>query len=270
MGAYDRNPFLYTIEGEDPEFVLEQMDTASEILFAGFQPTDNILIKINTNSPLPYPASTSGQFLKFFLKLLHRNGFHQLAVGDCSSNSYLPTRSVFKKLGFDRIITGEANVLAFEEEPYVEVALDGEYLKSVRLSKHAYTFDRIINLTNMKTHCLADYSLAMKNLIGFLHPLDRKALHESHLREKIAEITLGIRPDLNIVDARLFFITGGPDEGDVARGNTVFVSNDLLKIDIEAYRRLYEWKRETGITVNFLEEPADMPQISHYIRMHQQ
>jgi len=269
LQAIDKpDPFVYFLKGEESAFIMEQMEMMAGKLFFGFKSTDSFLIKINANSSLPYPASTDLQFLEAFLRMLLNHGFKDITIGDCSSNRYLPTMSVFKKLGITRMVKGKAKLIAFEEGAYVKADLGGEYLKSARLSKYAYTFDRIINMTNMKTHYLADYSLAMKNLVGFLHPLDRAALHESHLQEKVAELSLAIVPDLNIIDARRFFITGGPDEGEIAKGASVFVSNDMLKIDLEAYQHLYQWKRDAGLIGDFREDPAGMAQISQYMRQH--
>ncbi len=264
----NHNTFVYTIKGEEPESIMEQLEMMGENLVVGFEPDESILIKINANSSLPYPASTSGRFLDSFVKLLQSKGFNRLTIGDCSSNRFLPTRSVFKRLGLNHIAKGKAELIAFEEGPYVKAELGGGYLESPRLSKYAFSFDRIINLTNMKTHCLADYSLSMKNLVGFLHPLDRTELHRCHLKEKIAELSLAIVPDLNIIDARSFFITGGPDKGEVARGNCVFVGNDMLKTDLEAYGQLYRWKSQAGVIGEFREDPACTGQICHYLRLH--
>ena len=247
---------------------MEQMDVLAGELWGEFSRSDRILIKINANSSFPYPASTSGRFLEALLLFLRRKGFSRLAVGDCSSNRFLPTRSVFHRLGLDSVVKGKAELLAFEDGPYVKVDLGGEYMKSACLSKYAFSFDRIINLTNMKTHNLADYSLSMKNLVGFLHPLERKGLHEGYLREKVSELSLAIVPDLNIIDARSFFITGGPDEGETARGDRVFAGSDMLQTDCAAFSQLYMWKRDAGVTGEFREDPAGMAQISHYLKIH--
>lgn len=259
--------YVFMIEEDNPELIMEFFSSVSDQILAGFQQSDSVLVKINTNSSFPYPASTSCDFLAAFVTFLRKHGFNRITVGDCASNRFLPSKRVFKELGLKRCLLGKADLVAFEDKPYVEVNVNGHYLKSARISRCAFDFDKVINLTNMKTHCLAGYSLAMKNLIGFLHPLDRKALHENHLQEKIAEISLCIQPDLNIIDARRFFISGGPDQGEVAVGNTVLVSNDLLTIDVEAYKRLFNWKLEAGDSGEFDEDPYNMPQISHYAKL---
>lgn len=262
-----KEPFLFAFQETDLESIMDQFELHKDCILGNFNEADNVLIKVNLNSSLPYPASTSGDFLLALIKFLRNNGYFHLTVGDCSSNSFLPTKRVLKDLGLLRRLRGQAAFIAFEEGTYVEVSLGGCYVDSLLISQHAFEFDRIINLTNMKTHCHAGYSMAMKNLFGFLHPFERKGFHANHLNEKIAELSLCIHPDLNIIDARKFFITGGPNEGEVAVGNTVFVSNDMLLCDVEAYRSLYNWKLEEGKETNgFLENPFEMPQISHYIR----
>ncbi len=262
-----KEPFLFAFQEADLDSIMEQFTLHQDCILGSFNAADKVLIKVNLNSSLPYPASTSGDFLVALIKYLRHHGYKHLTVGDCSSNSFLPTKRVLKDLGLLRSLTGLAEFSAFEEGPYVEVSLGGCYVDSLRISQHAFDFDRIINLTNMKTHCHAGYSMAMKNLFGFLHPSERQGFHANHLNEKIAELSLCINPDLNIIDARKFFITGGPNEGEVAVGNTVFVSNDLLLCDVEAYRSLYNWKLKEGKeSEGFLENPFEMPQIVHYIR----
>lgn len=262
------NSFLFSFSAADPDKIMEQLSIHQEEILAGFKPSDLILIKINANSSLPYPASTSPGFLLALLTWLHKNGLHQLTVGDCSSNAYLPTRRVFSRLGMLKLMKGKADFLGFENGSWLEAAVPDGYLGTIRLSQHLFNFDKIISLTNMKTHCWADYSLAMKNLVGFVHPLDRILLHQDHLQEKVAELSLLIRPDLNIVDGRRFFITGGPNEGEVAVGNTVWVSNDLLTIDRAAYKQLYDWKLAAGVEGSFSSEPDKMRQIAHYLNVH--
>lgn len=253
---------VLTFAGCDSD-IFRQMREQSECLFGDFHPNDRVLIKINCNTADPYPASTDRPFLLFVLDLLSSRGITCVTVGDCSALTRLPTHQVFKASGLSSALKGKAKVVCFDEGRWVTVPIPGEYLKRVTVPECVFMTDKIIYLANCKTHRLADFSLGMKLAVGFMHPHERYALHQDHLCEKIAEISLALQPDLTIVDARYTFIDDGPDKGRVAMGNTVFAGRDMLRTDAQAYRLLYMLKKEAGCIGRFSEDPLDMTQFRH-------
>lgn len=223
----------------------------------------SILIKINLNTADPYPASTDPVMLAALLRFLREKNLRRLWVGDCSSVGSVPTKKTVAKAGIMSAIEDMADLLCFDDGPWVSVPISGYYMTEVTVPKVVMEVDRIISLANIKSHGEADFSLGMKLAVGFMHPLERVPLHRDHLREKIPEISLAVQPDLTIIDGRTIFITGGPRRGETARCDTMVVGTDVVKADVAAYRVLVDAKKKNNRISGFTEEPFDMLQFSH-------
>jgi len=217
-----------------------------------------ILVKINLNTADAYPASTDPEFLIALLDAMRDKGFKNLLVGDCSSISALPTKRTAVKAGIAEVIRGKAQLICFDNEPWVRVNIGGKYLSSAVVPRIVFEVDRIIHLANMKTHCLADFSFGMKLGVGYMHPLERRELHREYLQEKVAELTLAVQPDLTIIDGRKAFVCGGPTKGRVEKAGVVLWGENLLAVDVEAYRRLYALKKNADCLEGFKEDPFEM------------
>lgn len=228
-----------------------------------FYPGQKVLIKINMNTEDPYPASTCPDMLSELVNLLYSKGIRDIIVGDCSSISSLPTKNVARKTGISDAISDKARVVCFDNGPWVKVPIEGYYLKQVTIPKVVFEVDRIIFLSNLKTHRLADFSLGMKLSVGFMHPLERYSLHKDHLKEKTVEINLAVAPDFTIIDGRKAFIDGGPEKGRLEETGIVLFGMNQLYVDIEAYKQLYSFKKQGGCTGSFKENPLDMIQLAH-------
>jgi uncharacterized protein (DUF362 family) len=224
---------------------------------------ERILIKINLNTADAYPASTDPDFLIALLDAMRDKGFKNLLVGDCSSISALPTKRVAAKTGIAEVIRDKAQLICFDNEPWVRVNIGGKYLSSAVVPEVVFEVDRIIHLANMKTHCLADFSFGIKLGVGYLHPLERRELHREYLHEKVAELALAVQPDLTVIDGRKAFVCGGPVNGRVKKAGIVLWSENPLAVDLEAYRRLYALKKNVNCLEGFKEDPFEMRQLKH-------
>jgi uncharacterized protein (DUF362 family) len=72
----------------------------------------------------------------------------------------------------------------------------------------------------------------MKSLVGATkHPEDRYRLHMRNVEEKIAELNLAFRPDLNIIDGWKCFVKGGPDKGEVKEPHLILAGKDRVALD---------------------------------------
>ncbi len=228
-----------------------------------FSPEHRILIKINLNTADPYPASTSPQMLSWLLDFLHDRGIRRVIVGDCSSLSALPTRKAARRAGLLAAINGRAELLYFDETPWVTVPVSGRYLDRITVPQITQDVDRIIALANLKTHHLATFSAGLKLGVGFMHPMERYNLHRDHLNEKIAEISLAVPPDLTIIDGRRAMISGGPAVGQVEKAGIVIIGTNPMLVDAEACRQLHALKIEHGCLENFPAEPFAQGQLAH-------
>ena len=258
----ENHKILKELSGNDAEIFAEMRDLNKD-LFRGFEPGNKVLIKININTADEYPASTDPELLCNLIDCLKNIGISDIEVGDCSAYTRLPSRGVMKKTPLYDAVKNSARIRFFDEEKWFKVHINGEYLKKITLPEAVFKADKIIYLSNLKTHRLADFSFGMKLAVGFMHPKERLELHKENLQEKIAEIMLAIEPDVIIIDARKCFVTGGPDCGDTAQGHSVIVGNDLLETDLKAYNVLCEIKKENDCMQQFKDDPFEMRQFKH-------
>jgi uncharacterized protein (DUF362 family) len=228
-----------------------------------FAPGQKVLIKINLNTANPYPASTNPATLAALLDFLSARGIDDITVGDCCSIRVLPTTRVIRQTGIPEVVAGRGRLACFDPGPWVRVPVNGVYLKEVTVPRLALEADRVISLANLKTHNRAGFTCGLKLAVGFMHPMERPALHSAHLGEKIAEISLAVPADLVLVDAGVVFITGGPDEGRAEKADTFLAGTNLLAVDLEAYRLLYELKSRLGCREDFPQDPFLAAQLGH-------
>jgi uncharacterized protein (DUF362 family) len=97
-----------------------------------------------------------------------------------------------------------------------------------------------------------------------MHPAERFSLHrDGCLEERISEVALAVTPDLTIIDARLAFVTGGPDKGRIGEPGTILMSNQLMAADLKAYQLLFETKQKLDCPEGLQPDPFTMAQFRH-------
>lgn len=197
---------------------------------------DSVLLKPNYNSSDPPPASSDPQFVKALVELLSEHGAGKVILGESSMQGFT-TRKVMGKTGtLEKLRTTGTELVFFDEGKWVEVNIDGEYLKKASLPDRALQTDKVVHCCNIKTHFRADFSLSLKLAFGFVKGSERLAFHMQHLKEKIVDLNLVIHPSLIIMDGRKCFISGGPFHGEVREPNVVLASADRVAIDVEAIK----------------------------------
>ncbi|HPQ46509.1 MAG TPA: DUF362 domain-containing protein [Clostridia bacterium] len=226
---------------------LDDFNKEAHILFSDYDSSDRVLIKVNLNSGLPFPASVSLDMLKSLILLLNQLGIKNITVADCSGLTHLPTSKNMKTKELYSLRSNEISVRTFDFGRWRNVPVKGQYHKHIIIPEIAYKVDRIINLSNLKSHRLAGHSGPIKNLVGFMHPRQRYQLHEDHLVERIAEIPLALVPNINIVDARRIFVDGGPDYGKEVPADMIIAGTDLIDIESEAYNLLIDKRKQYNI-----------------------
>jgi uncharacterized protein (DUF362 family) len=117
-------------------------------------------------------------------------------------------------------------------------------------------FDKLVYSCCMKTHFRADFSLSLKLAFGFTKKSDRIDFHLRHLKEKLVDLNLVVKPNLIIMDGRTCFISGGPFTGEVRKPNLVMASGDRIAMDVESIKVIAGFQ---GSTLN--EDPWDYTQI---------
>lgn len=221
---------------------------------------DRVLIKPNFNSPDLPPGSTDLEFLQAIIEILREHGA-RVSVGECSGGLWRPTRNTVRKLKVPELLARlGVEMIIFDDRPrdWVRVNVGGDYLKTVIVPRAAYEADKLVYLPCLKTHRIGRFSMSLKLSVGFMHPGERRSLHQSHLEEKAAEINLAWQPYLTVMDGRKAFISGGPDKGELAHPGILMASGDMVAIDIEGLKVLGGYRAQNKLTSN----PEGSPQIA--------
>lgn len=111
----------------------------------------------------------------------------------------------------------------------------GVKLKQAKVHELVLEADVLINVPVLKHHSSAEFSIAMKNLMGVVW--DRRYWHRNDLDQCIADFATICRPHLNVVDAYRVMKQNGPrgvSIADVALYKTQILSTDMVAIDAAA------------------------------------
>ncbi len=131
------------------------------------------------------------------------------------------------------------------------------------LAELLFAVDHVINVPVIKTHFQAWFTMSMKAFVGMSHHRTRREFHTafkgdsnlmnqkasggrrrlgaegrkldieevSPMVNRVAELNLGIRPALNILDGTRSFVFGGPSHGDTVDPKLVAASRDRIAAD---------------------------------------
>jgi uncharacterized protein (DUF362 family) len=234
---------------------------------------DIILLKPNYNTAHPFPGSSDPDFIRAVVEILYEAGARKVILGE--RTALLHSRRVLEQAGVVDVaekVGAEVRVFGrdgwaalFDTKGWRRVEVPGgRYLHKVSLAKEALEIQKIVYVPLIKTHHAADFTGAIKLAMGFVKPFfDQIALHRRRLREKLAELSLVVEPDLIIMDARKVFIRGGPAEGELRAPSLILASGNQVAIDIEGVKILQSYEG------NSLEDenPWDLMQIKHAVEL---
>lgn len=200
------------------------------------KPGDTVLVKPNVNSDDSYPGTTNPEVIKEVVSMCFEKGAKRVIVADRSGVLWQDTMRNMEKTGIAQAAkSAGAEVLALENEEWILVKPQGVkyWVNGFRIPKIVLEVDHLINVAVVKTHSIADFSMSLKNFVGFIHMSDRMFMHSSgNLKEMIAELNLAFNPKLNILDASKVFVRGGPDRGEVRTPMMIIAGNDRVAVDI--------------------------------------
>ena len=198
------------------------------------RPGQSVLLKPAVNSGNPYPATTDPEVVYILAKLVREAGGRPFVA---DRTMFLrSTRAAFEKT---RILdaAGAAGVPCLPLDDAEVVALHHPLASHwsdaiVLIYRPASEADHVINLCTLRTHRLGGFTMAMKNWVGVVAGSARPGMHlGSGFRERLAEISLVVRPSLVLLDGRQGFADRGPGEGELCRPGFIAASSDPLAID---------------------------------------
>ena len=146
-------------------------------------------------------------------------------------------RGVYRACGMEAIASRDSIELNYNVEETEKSHPEGKITKNLTLMKVIEEVDAIINIAKLKTHGMALYTGAVKNLFGVI-PGTIKA--EYHLRMKklddfsdmLLDISTYVKPVLSIVDAVVGMEGQGPSAGDPRKIGAVLASANPYALDV--------------------------------------
>jgi uncharacterized protein (DUF362 family) len=148
----------------------------------------------------------------------------------------------YKNSGVEKAVkdAGGKMVAGNSQGSYQEIDIpDGKRLKKTRVHELILESDVFINVPVLKQHGGAGLCVSMKNLMGAVW--DRQFWHANDLHQCIADFTLAVKPDLNIVDAYRVLKRNGPrgvSKADVVEMKSLIMGRDMVALD-SAATKLY-------------------------------
>ncbi len=211
---------------------------------------DQVLLKPNFNTGDPFPASTDPDFLLTVVKMV-LNFTANVSIIE-SSMFRLKTEDVINGIMGDRLKKLNVPLITEQDFTYKKIDLKSQgatYLKNVKFPERIIDPDiKIILLPCLKTHFVANYTGALKIAVGFMERKQRIRLHMSRtVPEKVAEINLGYKPHLIIMDARKIFVTKGPTKGQIELPQKILVGTNRTEMDIEGVKLIQSYKADNKL-----------------------
>jgi len=234
---------------------------------------ETILLKPNYNTADPFPGSSDPEFIKAVIDMLYESGAGKVILGE--RTAFLHSRKVLEQAGIVKVAEkagAEVRVFGkdgwramFDRKGWRRVKIpEGQYLRKVSLAKEALEMEKIVYAPLIKTHHAAEFTGAIKLSMGFVKPFfDQITFHARHLQEKLAELSLVVKPDFIVMDARKVFITGGPAKGELREPNLILASRNQVAIDVEGVKILQSYPGNGLMGKNVW----DLMQIKHAVEL---
>lgn len=205
---------------------------------------DNMTVFLKTNGLAPHPASkaitTHPSVVRAVIKYF-KNYNVTIIVGDNPATKEMKT--VFKVNGTMDVIEEENVLLANNKDLKVISAKEYKRYKEFNVSREIVEADILVNLPKLKTHGLAYFTGAQKNLFGTIHGLEKAQWHvksstPSEFGEAMADLYSAIKNEMknkiivNLMDGIEGLEGEGPSTGGNKKSAHVLLSStDAIALD---------------------------------------
>lgn len=198
----------------------------------------DVVLKPNFNTADPAPGSTHNDTLRQLILELKARGAAKITLGESSG----PPAT--KKVLEDKGIPAMAQELGFDVVNFEELAEDGwtafnppgnHWSNGFSLPKVVVQSDYVVSTCCLKTHGFGGHlSMSMKLAVGLTPKSIRRELHgkrDTDMRAMIAELNLGYRPKLIVMDGVDAFVDGGPSRGKLVQAGVMIGGTDRVAVD---------------------------------------
>jgi uncharacterized protein (DUF362 family)/Pyruvate/2-oxoacid:ferredoxin oxidoreductase delta subunit len=195
-----------------------------------------ILVKPNLlKAAAPDEAvTTHPEFVAAVLRFLWKQKAASIQIGD--SPGYQNGKAVGKASGvFQAAMDGKATWVDFSPgNP--RPAPEAKLVKSFKLASALDDCDLVVNLPKLKTHRLATYTGAIKNLFGLLPGLAKSSMHlrfsdKIQFGTMLVDLGLSIKNCFHFLDAIVAMQGEGPGNGEPFPLGLVFASKNAAALD---------------------------------------
>lgn len=195
-----------------------------------------VVLKPNFNSADATPGSTHNDTLSQIVAELQARNARSITLGESSGPPH--TRDVMEQKGiFDLAREQRFEVVNFEqiaERDWVTFPPGGTHWpEGYALPRLVVDADYLVSTCCLKTHGFGGvFTMSLKLSVGLTPKSIRRPMHRSaHMRQMIAELNGGYRPNLIVLDGVAAFTDGGPSHGELKAGHVILVGDDRVAID---------------------------------------
>ncbi len=204
-----------------------------------FAPVKNkkVIIKPNFNTADPVPASTHNDTLIQLIQELRERGAGEITIGERSGPP--PTKKVMEDKGIFQLAQEMnfkiINYEELEDKDWVHFNPPGNHWKEgFYIARPAVEAEYFVSACCLKTHQYGGiFTMSLKLAVGLTPKRLMRELHSSRLdmRRMIAELSLGYKPRLIVLDGVEAFVDGGPSTGTKKEANVFLAGTDLIAVD---------------------------------------
>lgn len=207
----------------------------------------NIVLKPNFNTSDDFPGSTHNDTLSQLIKEMHERGAKEIVLGERSgppdSEEVMLQKGIFqlsKELDFKIV-----NYEKIPDEDWVLFNPEGNHWENgFQVARTAAEAEYFVSTCCLKTHGYGGvFTLSLKLAVGLTPKRLMRELHskrQTDMRRMIAEINLGYKPELIVLDGLEAFVDGGPGKGEKKTANVFLASTDRVALDASGLAVLKE------------------------------
>ncbi len=197
-----------------------------------------VMLKPNFNTADPTPGSTHNDTLSQLIKELQERGASEITIGERSgppsTKSVLEDKGIFdlaQELNFKII-----NFEELEEKDWVHFNPPGNHWKEgFYVARPAVESEYVVSTCCLKTHQYGGvFTMSIKLAVGLTPKKLMRELHgerNNAMRKMIAEINLGYKPQLIVLDGVETFVDGGPSRGTRKEADVFIGGSDRIAVD---------------------------------------
>ena len=203
---------------------------------------DKVFLKLNLlMKKKPEEAATTHPiFTKALAQVLMDYGA-KVIIGDSPGGPFNERmlQGVYKVCGIDKIAHETGSTLNYNINSIVVSNPDAKYLKHLTIAEMMEDVDKVISVSKLKTHGLAVFTGAVKNMFGIVPGLIKAEYHLTmpeikEFSDALVDICLCGKPTLSFMDGIVGMEGHGPSAGEPREIGVVLASPSPYHLDVVA------------------------------------